>query len=400
MLAGNRLADRLMLDGNPPAPADIWVHGASVGEIRSAATILEALAARADLLVTANSETGRDTARAMGFAAHLAPLDVPQALSRFLDHARPRAAVTLENELWPNRIAMLAARGIPQVVLGARMSARSAARWRYMPGLIRPMLGRITALSAQSQSSEARLLRLGLRADALLPRLQLKLLGPAAITPPPASGSRDKLVLAASTHEGEDAPILDAFLAARRVVPELRLILAPRHPARAGDIATLIAARGLSVARRSEGAEHPAPVLLADTLGEMDHWYRAAQICITGGSLVARGGHTPWEPAAYGCAVLHGPHNANFAEDYALFHAAGAARTIGLDAGAVLTALVREPGQARAMGARGRALLRMRAGDPAPLIGAILEAAGLDPADLAPPPDDSDIERMTDEGSA
>ncbi|MDO5529533.1 MAG: glycosyltransferase N-terminal domain-containing protein [Paracoccus sp. (in: a-proteobacteria)] len=359
----------------PAGPAAIWVHGASVGELRSAERLLPQLARIRPLIVTANTQAGLEAAREMGFAAHLAPLDTPQAVGRFLDAARPRVIVTLENELWPNRIRIARARGISQVVIGARISARSARRWRLARGMIAAMLGTIDGLSAQDAGSEARFLALGLPPSAVLPRMQLKLLAPARITPPAPSAARDRTVLAASTHEGEDGPILDAYLAARARIPDLRLIIAPRHPRRAPEIAALLDARGLGFARRSDGAGLAAPVLLGDTLGEMGLWYGAAGICITGGSLTDKGGHTPWEPAAYGCAILHGPHISNFAPDYQALHEAGGACPLGAAPGETLAKLAENPAKAREIGAAARAVLEASAPDPAPLIAAIAALA-------------------------
>lgn len=377
--ASGDLAERLVLD---PAQLDdaapIWLHGASVGELMSARPVIEALAERCPLILTANTTTGRAVAEGWGLRARLAPLDTPQSLRRFLARFRPRVAVTLENELWPNRSALLDDAGVRQIVIGARMSERSARRWARLPWLIGPMLGRIYGLSAQDLGSEERLTRLGLPQDALLPRMQLKLLAPARSTPGPQTETRARTILAASTHEGEDAPILDAFMAARRALGGgLRLIIAPRHPVRADDVAALMAQRGLAPARRSAGADESAPILLADTMGEMGRWYDAAAICITGGSLVAKGGHTPWEPAAHGCAILHGPHVSNFSEDYALLHAVNGAETLPQDAGAALARLASDPQLAAQMGANARALLLKRAGDAAPLVVAILTAAGI-----------------------
>ena len=324
------------------------------------------------LVVTTNSLTGRDLARQIGWPCALAPLDVPQAVGRFLDRVRPRVMVTVENELWPNRSGMTHARGVAQVVLGARMSERSARRWARLPGLIGPMLARIDALSAQDQGSEARLLQLGLPPDALSARLNLKLLGPAQVMPGADGPDRARTVLAASTHEGEDALMLDAWAAARAMVPDLRLILAPRHPERGDAVAAMIAARGLDFARRSLGGDAAAPVLLADTLGEMARWYHAAGICITGGSFADHGGHTPWEPAAWRCAILHGPHVANQAADYADLDAAGAAAgTTAATLPGLLAGLAQDPGRQREMGHAARKLLLARAGDPAPLVARI-----------------------------
>lgn len=373
-LGGSAALRERLVCGARPEPAAIWVHAASVGELTSARAVIDALAARHDLLVTTNSETGRALAQGWGLAARLAPLDLPGALARFLDAARPRLAVTVEGEFWPLRSRLLARRGVPQAMIGARMSERSAATWGRFPRIIGPMLDRIAALSAQDQASEARLLGLGLRAGAVLPRLDLKLLAPAALPAPTGDAGRDRTLLAASTHEGEDARILDAFAEIRAARPDLRLILAPRHPDRGDAVAALIAARGLPLARRSAGAADAAPggVLLADTLGEMARWYDRAGICVIGGSLVDHGGHTPWEPAAHGCALIHGPHVGNFVEPFAMLEAHGAAREAG-DLAATLARLVDAPDEARAMGRAARALLEARAGDPEPLI-ARLEA--------------------------
>lgn len=368
--------ERLGLSGPEPVPGAIWLHAASVGELTSARLLADALAAAHPLIVTTNSLTGRALAQRLGHAACLAPLDVPQAVSRFLARVEPSVLVTVENELWPNRSAMADALGVAQVVVGARISERSAVRWARLPRLIGPMLRRIDLLSAQDAGSEARLMRLGLPQAALGTRLNLKLLAPAQVVPPGDEPARSRVVLAASTHDGEDALVLDAFVAARAARPDLRLILAPRHPQRGDAVAALIAARGLDFGRRSQGAGPEAPVLLADTLGEMAQWYAAAGICITCGSFTERGGHTPWEPAGWRCAILHGPDVANHAGDYADLDAAGGAEASARDdLPARLSALVCDVGRQRRMGQVARDMLVARAGDPAPLIARILDLA-------------------------
>lgn len=371
-LAGPDWRERLALTGPEVTPGGIWLHAASVGELTSVRVLAEELARDFPLTVTTNSLTGRDLARRLALPCALAPLDVPQAVRRFLDRVEPAVMVTVENEMWPSRSRLAHGRGVAQVVVGARMSERSARRWGRLPGLIGPMLGRIDTLSAQDGESEARLVRLGLPAAAVSARLNLKLLGPARVMPGADGPDRARTVLAASTHEGEDAAMLDAWLAVREAVPGLRLILAPRHPERGDAVAALIAARGLQVVRRSQGGGPEAPLLLADTLGEMAGWYRAAGICITAGSLVDHGGHTPWEPAAWRCAILHGPHVANHAGDYADLDGAGAALAVSAQGlPQALRDLAREPERQRRMGLAARKMLLARAGDPAPLIARI-----------------------------
>lgn len=376
------LRERLVLDA-PPKSARLWVHGASVGELASAQEIIMALAADMPVLVTANTPTGRDLARGWGLPARLAPLDLPAALTRFLNAANPAAQLTLEGEFWPLRSRLLAVHGIPQAMIGARMSERSARRWVRLPGMIGPILGRIAALSAQDGGSEARLLELGLPRSAVRPRMDLKLLSPARVIPPANSADRDRTLLAASTHEGEEAIIIEAWQQARLRVPDLRLVLAVRHPQRGDEVAALCARKGLPAARRSAGGNHADPVLIVDLLGEMPRWYATAGICFVGGSLTDRGGHTPWEPAAYRCAILHGPHVSNFTDAYAALEQAGAAEGIAevITAGALasrLTALAQNPPVAHAMGNAARQVLDARAGDPAELIAWLSDLA--DPA--------------------
>lgn len=378
--SGGDLRERLALGLPEIVPGGIWLHAASVGELTSAKVLAQALAAEGTLTITTNSVTGRALAHKLGYRAVLAPLDVPQAVARFLEQVEPAVLVTVENELWPNRSAMADALGVKQVVVGARLSARSAARWARVPALIAPILQRIDALSAQDAGSEERLLRLGLPAVALSTRLNLKLLGPAQVEPPDDAPDRARTVLAASTHEGEDALMLDAFARARRAVPGLRLILAPRHPVRGNAVAAMMAERGLIFARRSLGGDLGgdlgADILLADSIGEMALWYRAAGICITCGSFTDRGGHTPWEPAGWRCAIMHGPNVANHAGDYADLDAAGGAEMCAADdLGAQLTRLAQDAPRQRHMGKVARDMLLERAGDPGPLIARILDLA-------------------------
>lgn len=338
------LAERL---GLAPAPgAAVWLHGASNGELTSARWLIERLlAAQPGLSMVVTSNSG--TARAMvagwglpGVTARLAPFDTPGAVARFRARWGVGALILLENELWPERIAQMAAVG-PVIAVGARMSERSAAGWRRRaPGLIAATLRRLSLVSAQDAGSEARLVALGLPAERIGPRLMLKAhTAPAAAAAPfAAPAPRGRILLAASTHAGEEAAIIAAFAAARQTFD--LLIVAPRHPRRSAEVAGLIAAVGLPFATRSAG-EMPGPgtaVYLADTLGEMAGWYAMAGATLIGGTFCAAGGHTPYEPAAFGSALLHGPSVHNFAEVFAALDAAGGAVAVA-DAAALPEAL-------------------------------------------------------------
>jgi 3-deoxy-D-manno-octulosonic-acid transferase len=258
----------------------------------------------------------------------LAPFDTGGAAARLIARVQPRAHVIVESELWPTRMAALEKAKVPIIVLGARLSTRSAARWGMARGLIAGMLRHVSYLSAQDAASEARFLALGLPPSTLGPRVNLKAFvpdGEPAIGPVP----RARCLLAASTHTGEDAPILQAFNVAQAAGLFDLLILAPRHPKRGDDVAKLIAAEGLTFARRSKGdaLSGAHPVYLADTVGEMDQWYAMAGVTIVGGSYANHGGHTPFEPAVAGSAIIHGPHVTNFIDSYAALDAAGGAVT-------------------------------------------------------------------------
>lgn len=371
---------RERLGGGPAvAPGGLWLHAASVGELTSALPLLSALAGRRPglpLLVTTNSRTGRALARARGLRARLAPLDGRGALRRFLDRETPRLLVTIEGELWPNRFAACAGRGVPVAILGARMSARSARSWARLPGLARAVLAVPAHVSPQDADSATRLVALGLPGDRIGPVTNLKA-APGLPPPDPAALAalqpgfpRADTVLAASTHAGEEDLILRAFLRARALRPALRLILAPRHPDRRAEVAATIRAAGLPFAVRSAGeAAGAAPVYLADTLGEMALWYALAGTTIVAGSFTDRGGHTPHEPAAAGSAILHGPDVANFAASYAALDAGGGAMACA-DAEALTAALVAlaDPARQAEVAEAARRLLAAEMPDLAPLL--------------------------------
>ena len=304
----------------------IWLHGASVGELASARSVVEALRRqRPDLriIITTDRATARDRANGWsidGLSAHLAPLDLSTLTRSLLRRSEIKVLLSLENELWPARMSACHAADVPVILLAARLSDASTALWRRFPRIARAILAPVTLVLPQNAETAERLRTLGVRSAAIGPKAQLKAAYEADIRPVPedfAGWQRPTTLLAASTHEGEEAILLDAFAMARAIRPGLRLILAPRHTDRADAIVELATARGLAVAQRSRGDRPDTDVYLADTMGEMSYWYRIAGLCFLGGSLVPKGGHTPYEPIAYGCPILHGPHVDNFSEDYA-----------------------------------------------------------------------------------
>ncbi|WP_424989548.1 3-deoxy-D-manno-octulosonic acid transferase [Fluviibacterium sp. S390] len=355
---GNRLLARRLADGREsaarieerrggtsvPRPEGrlIWLHAASVGESLSLLEVIKRLGEtdpEVNFLITTGTVTSADilAARLPPRTTHqFVPIDVRPFVRRFLDHWQPDLAIWTESEFWPALLTETSRRGIPLLLLNARMSARSARRWRWMPGSARALMRCFTAVQAQDDRTAAALRRMG------LPREKLAVTGTLKEgTPPPpcdeAERARlEKLIgdrpiwVAASTHPGEETQVLEAHRTARRTSHRLLLILVPRHPERGDDIQSMVRAAGFSVTRRSTG-EDPAPetqILLADTVGEMGLWYRLAPLSFVGGSLVDIGGHNPFEPAALGSAIIHGPHVRNFRDIYQRLGAFGGARQV------------------------------------------------------------------------
>ena len=320
----------------------VWFHAASVGESLSLLELIRRMTEeRPDLhvLVTTGTVTSAQVMQARlpaGALHQFIPVDVLPWVRRFLDHWKPDLAVWTESELWPALITETRARGVPMVIVNARMSKTSHDRWRFLRGMVRSLLERFEEAHVQDDLTAAYLRRLGLPGERLHVTGTLKE-GAAAL--PCDEDERQRLTshlggrpiwLAASTHEGEEEQILAAHRMALKVNPRLLLVLVPRHPHRGDEVAALIEARGCSFARRSAG-ERPGPetsVYLADTMGELGLWYRMAPISFVGGSLEPIGGHNPFEPAALGSVILHGPYVTNFVDIFQRLTEAKAARLV------------------------------------------------------------------------
>jgi len=350
----DRLAERWGDAASRPPGRLFWVHAASVGEMLSALPVIAAMAA-GDPALRFLVTTGTRTAATLlprrlppELAARVvhryAALDVPAWVARFLDSWRPDAAAFVESELWPNLLAAAHRRRIPLALVNARLSAGSAARWRrWAPGLAARLLGGFRLVLAQSVADAERLRALG--AAGVTAPGNLKFAAPPLPAEPDtlaalraAIGERP-VWLAASTHPGEEAIAAAAHRALLLAHPRLLLVLAPRHPERG---AVLAASLGAGVARRAAG-ELPTSataIYLADTMGELGLFYRIARVALVGGSLVPHGGQNPLEPARLGCAILVGPHTANFADPVARLLAAGGARRVAADSEALAAAII------------------------------------------------------------
>jgi 3-deoxy-D-manno-octulosonic-acid transferase len=352
-----RMSERCGIPGRErPAGPLVWVHAASVGEATAMLGLIERVLAERpglEFLVTTGTVTSARliAARLPARARHqFAPLDFPAPVARFLDHWRPDLALWVESELWPNLVLATHARGIPAVLVNARLSARAYARWRRIRGLIVPVLGAYALCLAQSEEQAGRFRALG--AGAAVGVGDLKAAAPPLPADPAALSRLRRAVagrplwLAASTHEGEEEIAAAVHRALRSHRPGLLTIIAPRHPARADAIAAMLEGRGLTLARRSRGEEIAADtdIYLADTMGELGLFYRLCEIALVGGSLAARGGHNPFEAARLGCAVLLGPDTSNCRALAEALFAAGAAQRVTRDSlAAAVAALLDDP---------------------------------------------------------
>jgi 3-deoxy-D-manno-octulosonic-acid transferase len=287
--------------------------------------VVQAMAGRAEILLTTGTLTSARLAaeRLPGFARHqFVPLDHPGWVRRFLAHWRPDAAVFVESELWPAMLDACDAHGIPRLLINARISARSAANWRRVPGMARRVLGPFRYIHAQSAGAAENLRSLGLKD--ILEWGDLKFFAP--ILPADAAALatwRDSLPgphwLAASTHPGEEEMILQVHQALLAEFPGLVTVIAPRHPERGAELAALTGGTRRGLGEAPVGGK----IHLADTLGELGIFFRAAPFAFIGNSLVGFGGHNVIEPAMLGCPVLAGPHLENFSEAAALLRDAG-----------------------------------------------------------------------------
>ncbi len=308
-------------------PGGILLHSVSVGETLAAIPLVRALRHRYPMLpitVTTMTPTGSERVMsAFGSDVHhvYLPYDLPCAMARFLNTVQPRLVIVMETELWPNMIDALFRRKIPLVVANARLSERSANGYSKLGGLMRRLLSKITLIAAQNQEDADRFIALGLKRSQLSVTGSLKFdisvtpeLAARAVTLRRQWAPRRKVWIATSTHDGEEAIILDAHRQLLAQFPDLLLILVPRHPERFNDARLLVQKGGFSYIMRSSG-EVPSPatqVVVGDTMGELMMLYGIADLAFVGGSLVERGGHNPLEPAAHAIPVLMGPHTFNF----------------------------------------------------------------------------------------
>lgn len=329
----------------------VWIHAVSVGEMIAATAVIKALKAERPelpILVTTTTRTGADLAEKLGdlIEHRYAPLDFPWAIALFLRRIKPRALLIMETELWPNWLTACAKRSIPVIVLNARLSVRSAARYRRFHGVFTLLSANISHIACQYQADADRFAALGVATEKLsiTGSIKFDIDYDASIHQQGAQlrqqlGDDRPVWIAASTHEGEDEQLLAAHQKLLTRQPTALLILVPRHPQRFAQVAQLVNQKNFTLSRRTTASPTiDTQVYLGDTMGELPLMLAAADIAFVGGSLIERGGHNLLEPAALGKPVLTGPSFFNFTDICQQLKNHGALRVVN-DGDELVTAL-------------------------------------------------------------
>ncbi|MBS0614302.1 MAG: lipid IV(A) 3-deoxy-D-manno-octulosonic acid transferase [Proteobacteria bacterium] len=358
----------------------IWVHAVSMGEVSAAAPLVRALRRQyADwpLVLTTATPTGARRARelfeAAGVDVRYGPYDTPRSVARFFDRVRPRLAIFMETELWPNLHRECARRSVPRIIASARISARSWPRYRRLRALTRPMLADGITVAAQTQADAERFRELGAPAAQVLVAGNLKFdvsvdgdVRSRGVELRTAVLRGRTAWTAGSTHGGEEERVLDAHALVRASVPDALLVLAPRHPQRFDAVASLLERRAINFVRRSaaQAVQPETEVLLLDCVGELAAFYAASQAAFVGGSLAPIGGHNLLEPAALGVPVATGPHQSNSVDVAKRMFDSGAAVRVedAIQLAAAISGWLMEPGESARIGALGRSVVAANRG--------------------------------------
>ena len=378
----------------------VWVHAVSVGEVLAAMQLVAGLEQTLGdgwrIVVSTTTATGQALARQRlgerkDFSAEAGgrvfwyPLDFAWAVRAYLRALRPRMLVLMESELWPRMLVECRRAGVPVAVANARVSDRSFERGMRVQRIWSRLLRKVTLFLAQSEEDARRLAAMGARASAVRVVGNLKYDAAEPVRSEivkrlDAMRPAKRIVIAGSTLEGEEQPVLAAWAAVRKAAPDALLVIAPRHPQRFGDVAGLIAASGYTTVLASQllgtrGEIEPGAVVLLNTIGDLAAAYGVAEVAFVGGSLVPRGGHNPLEPARFGVPVVLGPSYENFREIVGEMKSADAIRIVKDADGlrSVLTGMLIARDEARDMGERGRRVFEEERGAIARTVGALVE---------------------------
>ena len=376
-----RIPERFGLTPEPESGQPvIWVHAVSVGEVQAASPLVKRLLSaypNCRVVLTTVTPTGAARAGSLfpGEVEHrYLPYDLPHAVCLFLRRTDPLLLVIMETELWPNLLHYCKRRGVPALLVNARLSPASYRAYRRLRRFSATAVQMLTHIAARSAADAERFLALGAEPARVTVTGNLKFdVGAQDDIAARSQSLRHTIAagrpvwIAASTHAAEEEQVLGAFDRVRQALEDCLLIIAPRHPERFDKVYDLCRRRGLDAARRSAAAapaSRVADVYLLDTLGELPLFYACADAAFVGGSLTPVGGHNVLEPAALGVPLISGRHTANFTEIIELFKAEDAIIMVADAAqlAAAVTTLLQDADLRRALGARGQRLVRQNRG--------------------------------------
>jgi 3-deoxy-D-manno-octulosonic-acid transferase len=347
----------------------LWLHAASVGEIVATSPIIKELRRElpgVPILVSVVTNNGYEMAKRIIPEADsiiFFPLDLPFLGQRVIKRIKPKLFVLVETELWPNFLLSAQTLKIPVMMVNGRISDKSVSRYRYLFSILNDMLNTVVRFCMQSTIDAQYIIRLGAKPRRVVVTGNTKfdqtytdvsLEERAQLAGELGFSGSWPVIVAGSTHKGEEEIVLEAFNQARVEFPDARLVLAPRDNLRGAEIAALAEKYGHRVIRRTEGiaAGNDHAVVVLDTIGELGRIYGIADLVYVGGSLVPQGGHNILEPAAHGKPIIVGPHMFNFKDSYALFSGRGACATAndGGELGEILVRLLKRDEERDAMG--------------------------------------------------
>ena len=371
----------------------VWVHAVSVGEVMAATQLVRELKTELPgwvVAVSTTTETGQRLAveRLTGSPVFYLPLDFAFVVRRYLRVLRPKMLVLMESELWPRLMDECAKDGVPMAVVNARVSDRSFPRYMRLRRLWRPLLGKVSLFLAQSAETAERLVRIGAPVERVRVSGNLKydvrVGGVSSLT----EMLRERLAVEArvlvcgSTLEGEERMLLETWFAVVAAEPRAVMVLAPRHPDRFTAVAGMVARSGFGLVRASEfregsGTVAAGSVFLLDTIGDLAAMYGLGAVAFVGGSLVARGGHNPLEPAQFGVPVVMGASYENFREIVEVMRESDAVRIVSTTSlGEAMVEMLRDDGAGRAMGEHGRVVFEAQSGATARTVEALMGLLG------------------------
>lgn len=355
--------------------ACLWVHAVSVGETIAAVPLIKKLQQQypdKTIVVTTMTPTGSERVKALlgDSVFHVyAPYDLPGAVARFIRRLNPELLLIIETELWPNMVHGCRSQGVSVLLANARLSEKSARGYRRFSALTTPMLQSLSQVAAQTSEDAERFIHLGLPNERCEVtgsikfdiKLDVELVDQAGQLKQRWSGAGQRLIwLAASTHEGEESVLIDAFkqLKQQPDFASLLLVIVPRHPERFDTVAELVTASGCRLLRRTSGLLPSASdeVYLVDTMGELLLLLKASDIAFVGGSLIQRGGHNTLEPAACGLPIITGESDYNFKAISRLLSDAGGLQQV-TDVTSLVAAMGRLLGDSALRQQRGEAAL-------------------------------------------